>query len=1833
MESYGPLLEKTRVPQPGLQKLAVESIFSKLRSAPKHLDPESEPGRRAIFLCLSSPSPHVVDHSVRHLCRLAADSVVTVALASLELQAALEGSDPKLVPVFVKGLGFLARHDFRSNASSHYAYSSSHTHPFVRVLLCRPEVQSELLQQVLLFMFQNKQVGMVRVCEFLRPLLDVSIVNLLGSESSSSLFAMQLVSSMLTLCCSFPHESMPVFRLLTECLKYLPHEGSEDYRKLIFVVEHMVEAYIVVLKSLAGKKSWHLGGLEPICELFMRLLTVQKDIGLPWLPGLSSIILSLFIIIVQSELEHEHISILKLLLFILKWKCDSDAAISGTEFSLLFEETLFLLPILSLMSSPSKSVKGLATDLLHLLEKLLANMFVAPKNKPIIEEGVHYLSTPGSIVLRLLRRLWYQDGESSSRTSLLKLALTGLNQSEIIYDRPSSWFSHLRVFFLSIVDRRKSSLPLSHSQEMFLNEMPLLLAAVLNVLLIHPSMGASSVDSLSSIAIVDPKLGLPLLLTIMFYSNIFRRSDVNCHDMLLKIFEMLPSIASHSAMVPLVVQTILPMLNKDAKVSLHSTATRLLCRTWETNDRAFGSLQGVLLPKGFTNYTSEREIGISRAASIRDVCHRSADRGVDLILSVSSCIENQDHVIKALGLQSLAFLCEADVIDILTSLDFYTAWDVIARHVQGYQDDSIFAYSLCLLLRWGAMDAEAYSEASKSVLLIVWDVVTSSQDRQWAKARISALESLSQYEVSQLENSIPDFKKMILELFFSETNPNVLKAMEDFHVKIIAYEHMYGVISFPFCVLFSNSCKKKFRPDGLDVKHLFTGKLNVARELPGAALVCFSFTPKDVNEHQTSKRLREVHTGYEIALVEVAASLQLSRNILLALMAVQSWKGFVRRWMKAYTLSYDAKSQLSVLDKTSKAASDILKSMMAMADEAIPRAAENIALAIGALCEVLPPSVHTVKSAASKFLLEWLLQHEHEHRQWSAAISLGLISSCLHVTDHKQRYDNITGLLEVLFDGRSSLVKGACGVGLGLSCQDLLTRVETSATSTVMKETEKVPESELLGRIITALATMIQQRTRCSSDILDNLCSCFPLGSYDISSKVYEQLSDNTEDLEEDIWGVAGLVLGLANSISAIYRAGELETVIKIKNLVISWLPYVHSLVEKNTFQGKESEIVLALGSCIALPTIVAFCQRMELMDYAELDHIVIGFKEFISELISVKTAGILHHSMLMASCVGAGTVLSCILNEGVYSIEAERVKCLLELFRKCYLNPFPSLVHLGGMLGVVNAIGAGAEVLVNMNFPKYTGLSDYQKESSSVVGPLLSSSDFEPYLTSLVQELFLVAQNSDNQQLQQFASWVLAFLRHHLWSKELLGVDSDGSVAETSSKSVSHSFSEDNVVLKLSIVISVLRCLSRAPRLPSLDWGSIIRRCMRYDVKDVDLLPKDSTCKNGTLREECTMFAMAHANQFDSLLTFLDELSDFSRFRTLEINLQSCLLNHLADLVKVFSNSRLEKLFGDVSNHLLSFTSHTKSGTYHKSLLCISCWKGLYECLDEVSADTSGHISHIERCMEVLFTLLPAIQSSVSEVSGDVSSGEEWSDAVRCLGKAPESWLLDFLKVSHEEFVQSAGKSIEVQKKVCAKIKLVKTGSLSVTELGKMKSYILNSQSQGLWHILFEVVAALYCAEESIKKQWLIDAVEISCVSSFPSTALQFLGLLSAACCKYMPFMIVDQQMVVNDLPVTLVSLLADQNWNVVAETVVSHLFSSTERIYNWATQIADGSYIPGSQPIDESENQMAVFLLKVMHHTCVLLKSYLPLDKQLRLSSMVVAREGNYSPENKRL
>ncbi|CAL5408202.1 unnamed protein product [Camellia sinensis] len=432
--------------------------------------------------------------------------------------------------------------------------------------------------------------------------------------------------------------------------------------------------------------------------------------------------------------------------------------------------------------------------------------------------------------------------------------------------------------------------------------------------------------------------------------------------------------------------------------------------------------------------------------------------------------------------------------------------------------------------------------------------------------------------------------------------------------------------------------------------------------------------------------------------------------------------------------------------------------------------------------KVLPPSAHAVKSTASKFLLDWLFQYEHEHRQWSAVISLGLISSCLHVTDYKQKFQNIEALNQVSACSRSTLVKGAYGVGLGFSCQDLLTWVEVSDDSDLEKETCKMQEVDLLGNINRALSQMISQFTPSSSDLLQSLSVYFPLGT------------DDTED----IWGIAGLVLGLGSSIGAIYRSGAYDVVQKIKALILSWIPHLNHSVQ-NSLNSKGLDIVLSVGSCLALPSIVALCQRVELMYDNELDQLVIGFRELVSELVSVRKSGIFHQSLLMASCVEAGSLLACILNEGVHSLKVEVIKDLLALFRKSYSNPHPPLTHFGGMLGVVNALGAGAGTLVP-NYPLKTLRTTYdQKDSFYIMGPLLSCPVLESQLTSLVQEMFLVAQNSDDHQLQQCAAWAVSFLRHCLWFRELQNTESSFPSDAASQKYVSQNFLKDNVVKDLS--------------------------------------------------------------------------------------------------------------------------------------------------------------------------------------------------------------------------------------------------------------------------------------------------------------------------------------------------------------------------------------------------------------------------------------------------
>ncbi|KAJ3694479.1 hypothetical protein LUZ60_009959 [Juncus effusus] len=1751
-------VDSSRLPDSSLQRHSVSSLFAKLR-----LSPSPSSVTDAISLSLNSSSLAVADQTTRELCRLVSTSVVSPATALLELQSALDGCSTggnarlSLAQVFVKAIGFVVRFLFRADPSwGRSGFEPVELHPFIKVLLCGEFVEMELIRQVSLFTVHNKESEIESVARFLKPLLIFSIL-----RKNSSNFAMDLISSLASISCSLKVEAISILKLLTGSLKYFPHENRKDIKLILSSAEYILDAYIVVLKqqsvfsemleSNTQECSWALletifslcfiqnksfGINETVFQLAKRLLSIQKEINLKFLPEFNSIFITISYILSQTDFEHEQLAALKLLIFLTDWKHQTGLNKSGR----LREELFCVFSVVALLMSPSKSVKAMASNFLLRINEFIVDLLrFSPSDENLGFNWTPPVGTHASVLFRLLH-LWFEGKLDSSSCFYMEFIVANdITEPKRNSHEEKSWPFLLRNYFLNLPNKGIIQPGISG-----------LINSVISVLILHPTLGKSSVETLAGLVAVDQKSAMPLLLITLFYIKILSSNESNKPELLLKLMESLSFFSAHNFMVPVVVQTVLPILKFESKPDLYSIAVRLLCKIWITTDRVFAILQEVLDPKAISEFISEREISISIAASIRDVCKHNPDRGVDIILSVSSCIESRDKIVQALGLEGLTFLCEADVVD------FYTAWIVIKKHLLDYSLDPIIAHGVARLLRWGAMDAEAYPDASRSVLQIMWNIASKrnipseSSSSHWTKARVAAFTSLSHYKVVVIQEAVDEFKKGNFELLISEENSEVLNAMEELQVEIIKYEHTTRRRGQKDARITASKTEKL-----LDVfpQAIFSRDKIKYQDLPGAALICFNFTPKLESPLKSIKDLQKVNQAYEKALMDLAESLHITRNLIFAIISIQSWKSFLDRWIEAVINFMKDSSSSDSLDKHTRAAKDILKILCRIAEESIPRVAVNIALAIGALCLVVPDSAHFVVSDVSDFLLKWLFEFEHEHKQWTAAICLGFIADCFHPTDQKTKFKVINALHEVICKSESDFVRGACGAGLGFASKSLF------KSSQEINSTSKSEETKLLETILTTLSALISKQCPSTSNSLNSLTN-------QVHSK-NKVLLEAPEISDEDPWGTAGLVLGLGNSVFALYRSGSHDSVITIKNLLMKW-------IEDKVFD-EMSDIKLLMGSCLALPIVISFSQRVDLSTNDDLDLLLESYNSLICEIINVNKSGVIYSDLLMAACVGAGQLISSVLNDGVYDLKLDGVTSLLETIKSVYDNKnsnYSYSVYLGGLFGVVNAFGASA------------GYINLQKEKTSIIkGPLLSDPTFE----SIIQEMFVLAKESKDLQRRQFCAWALAFLRNQF-------------LKETSDKnsSLNQNLSEETLVWDLSsylrdfdsnkevinakkgIISTMLSCLSKSPKLPSFDWGIIIRRFMKH--QDI------------SINKECLNFSLIHANHISPLLNLLDDLTDLPRFKTLDLNLQLFLLESMSQLLRLFSESRLEKLCVD----LVQFFSLERN---ENSILRRSLWKGLCGSLRE---NYDEIVSHLEKLMEFMLIQLPNLNGDY--LRDEFSENEnEWFDVIECLDLASKTWLLNYLKIGE----------LDQAKKIVIISRLVRHKSLHISELAKIRAYILDAKDEDIWlRVLLEVSSTISNSQVNIKQQWLLDALDISCVSHHPSTALKFVGLLSGFCSELMPVLIVNQTTVLLDLPITLSSLLSDPNWSSVRVTIAEKVWSIANRVRSLAEHLMPG---PG---LEEKEAELVFYLASVMHQTCVLLKEYLSFDKQIKLANLDV-------------
>ncbi|KAF8704854.1 hypothetical protein HU200_031092 [Digitaria exilis] len=1812
------LVDRTRVPDPALQRHAVAAFFRHLLSLPA---PLPEAAHDAASALLASPHPAVAAHAAASVARLAASrpDLLPPGHALPLLLAPLAASpSPRLASCLVKAVSALAACALRSGSRF-----PPHDHPFVQALASGADgVRGELARQAARMVAE----GLDGLVGFLRPFVMFSVV-----RKGDSVFARDLIAALAASAAAAGEAgvAIPVLKLLEESMLHFGRGDDQELGLWLSSAQCLVDAYVVLLRKLAHAQmptydaqassvtlieafisqcSFHqkfLGITYTVLGLSKHLFSIQKALGLYYIPEISVVLSSLSYILSGLEFEHEQLAGLKLLGFLIEWRYENVLE-QKEKTHHLCEELLCLMTVMNLAISPSKSVKAVAYHVLSRFSLLVLDFPASHSSEQQDISTDYHISKPALILPKLLHHLWSQP--SSTAFIFMKHPATKVSPDSDQKHLEARYWTHQLNDYLRVLRREKLTLDDLSSKKTSSVAISSLISSVASVLVMHPKLGTSTVESLAVLGASDPRLGMPLFVVILFYSKILCSKSNFSTEILLSLLESLPSLATHGFVLPLALQWISPMLKRDTNPVIYAMAVRLLCKIWIVTDWAFPNLQVILDPENFSNFISDREISLSIASSIRDVCKHNPDRGVDLILSVSFCIESRDSVVHALGLESLSYLCEADVVD------FYTAWKVISKELLDYAIEPAVAHNLCVLLRCGAMDAEAYSGISNNLIRILWSIGTSKKNDSeplWVKARGTAFHSLSHYKVSVIQNAIPDFWKQNYEFFTSEYNQEVLNTMENFQDEIIKFEHIN---------------RRRVSTDKRVAVHKFEKLLDVFpqvvfkvgksnhHQLPGAALLILNFTPKDISYEGKSKGLPRVHAAFEQAFTEIAESMYISRSIEVALLALHSWKSFVSNWMQGVVTLLDNKES-SKVNKALKAANDIFKILCDRVPVSTPRVAVNIALAIGALCLIVPPTSHLVISSASDFLLKWLFQYEHEHQQWSAALCLGVIFNCFHPTDKKNRFQVINGLLEVISKTESYLAKGACGLALGYACQGLFTR-KHDATDSEVEATTELNERASVEDILHALVSSLIQL--CPS-------SCYSLKKLNIYGiKSMEGMEENNDSFDDDPWAIAGLVLGLGNAVVALYRLGAFDAVTEVKDILISWIP----TVESSSVLFDEANLVsLCMGSCLVLPSVVAFCQKVELLN-EDLDALFNRYTSLASELLKLNKSGIIFHNLLMAICIGAGSLLSFILDDGVHAMEFSAVEKLLDTLRHIYTHPFPPLVHLGGMFGVVNACGAGAGDLTRMCSKLMTPQIKHE-ETSLVRGPLLASSVGETLTTSMVQEIYLLAKDAEDKHIQEYAAWAISFLRSRWLSKDLIPYNDNGPNTSSGDPGHASSFSEQSLVWNLSHWLSdlkpeklfdmvpvsavgtVFKSLSKAPRLPTTDWGVIVRRCMKVEVQ----IPYKTISQQDIklLREACLHFTLAHATHISPLLQFLDDLTDILRFQRLDMNVQSILLQHLSHLMKLFSDSRLDKLYGDLTEYLYSCTSsYLNYSCEQKSMIRTSFWEGICKCLMEGTSEKSGDLSFIKKCIECLLPLM------ILHNDGQPKFMDEWSAAITCLTNAQRSWLGDMLQVRNTALVTEE-EHADVAKKIIIRARLCATGCSSVHELGNMKMVILCPKADGVWwSVLVEIAAAINSAENSIRRQWLLDALEIGCVTAHPSTVLRFVGLLCHSCCIYMPLLIVNSRNVLSDLPVTLPSFLSSNIWDDFRDSVADKLWLLTTHIYTWAEQLLHGNELTGHDHIHGSENEMASFLANILRSTCVAVEDYLTVDKRLKLANL---------------
>lgn len=185
-----------------------------------------------------------------------------------------------------------------------------------------------------------------------------------------------------------------------------------------------------------------------------------------------------------------------------------------------------------------------------------------------------------------------------------------------------------------------------------------------------------------------------------------------------------------------------------AVVALRATALKLLFAVWKRESRVYPRLEAMLLedePEDNVDYH------IVRMATLKALCVRDPEAGVDFIAQIQACLEDPLVSVAGMALNAIAALCRGDC------LDFYAAFKIIALKTRKKKiscaSDPHFQEKLCVFYALGATsEMEDNAKQASKLLSQLWEFAETSE---YASVRCAALTSLNAFPLDAIDLLVP----------------------------------------------------------------------------------------------------------------------------------------------------------------------------------------------------------------------------------------------------------------------------------------------------------------------------------------------------------------------------------------------------------------------------------------------------------------------------------------------------------------------------------------------------------------------------------------------------------------------------------------------------------------------------------------------------------------------------------------------------------------------------------------------------------------------------------------------------------------------------------------------------------------------------------------------------------------------------------------------------------------------------------------------------------------------------------------------------------------------